>query len=117
MKKLVWLVDSQSSLKTFPSSVQDDIGFALYLAQVGDTHTNAKPLRGFGSGVMEIAALDRSGTYRAVYTVSIGDSIYVVQVFQKKSKVGIATPKPEMELLRRRLNQLRNELKHAKENS
>lgn len=44
----------------------------------------AKPLHGLGGGVMEIAANDESGTYRAVYTVSIGDSIYVIHAFQKK---------------------------------
>ena len=46
---------------------------------------------------MEIVAYDASGTYRAVYTVSIGESIYVIHAFQKKSKAGIATPKPEMD--------------------
>jgi phage-related protein len=65
--------------------------------------------------VMEIAAYDSSGTYRAVYTVSIGESIYVVHAFQKKSKSGIATPKSEMELIRQRLKQLRSEVKNAED--
>ena len=55
----------------------------------------AKPLHGLGGGVMEIAAYDTSGTYRAVYAASIGYSIYVIHAFQKKSKTGIATPKAE----------------------
>ena len=63
---------------------------------------------------MEIVAHDASGTYRAVYTVSIGGSIYVVHAFQKKSKSGIATPKTEMDLIRQRLRQLRSEVKNAK---
>ena len=62
---------------------------------------------------MEIAAYDASGTYRAIYTVSIGQSIYVLHAFQKKSKAGIATPKAEMELIRQRLKQLRSEVKNA----
>ena len=62
---------------------------------------------------MEIVAYDGSGTYRAVYTVSIGGSIYVIHAFQKRSKTGIATPKSEMELIRKRLKQLRNEVKNA----
>jgi phage-related protein len=77
----------------------------------------AKPLHGLGSGVMEIAANDERGTWRAVYTVSIGDSIYVVHAFQKKSKVGIATPKSEMELIRQRLKQLRSEVRNAEKKS
>jgi len=56
---------------------------------------------------------DASGTYRAVYTVSIGESIYVIHAFQKKSKAGIATPKSELEVIRQRLKQLRGEVKDA----
>jgi phage-related protein len=58
----------------FPAAVQDDIGFGLYLAQSGQMSPKAKPLHGPGGGVMEVAADDASGSYRAVYTVSIGDS-------------------------------------------
>ena len=74
MKKLTWLADSRSTVKSFPAGVQDDIGFALYVAQLGEMSAKAKPLHGLGGGVMEIAASDESGTYRAVYTVSIGVS-------------------------------------------
>lgn len=73
----------------------------------------AKPLHGLGGGVMEIVANDAGGTYRAVYTVTIGDAIYVIHAFQKKSKAGIATPKSEMALVRQRVQQLRSEVKNA----
>ena len=117
MKKLTWIADSRSSVQSFPVSVQDGIGYALYVAQLGEMSAAAKPLRGLGGGVMEIAAHDASGTYRAVYTVSIGDSIYVIHAFQKKSKAGIATPKSEIELVRQRLKQLRSEVKNAEKKS
>ena len=65
------------------------------------------------TGAMEIAAHDASGTYRTIHTVSIGESIYAIHAFQKKSTTGIATPKPEMELIRQRLKQLRTEVKNA----
>jgi phage-related protein len=113
MKKLAWLADSRANLKSFPAGVRDDVGYALYAAQLGETSPKAKPLHGLGSGVMEIAVNDESGTWRAVYTVSIGDSIYVVHAFQKKSKSGIATPKSEIELIRQRLKQLRSEVRNA----
>jgi len=114
MKNLTWLADSRSNVKSFPAGVQDDIGYALYAAQLGEQSNKAKPLHGLGGQVMEIVAHDASGTYRAVYTVSIGGSIYVVHAFQKKSKSGIATPKTEMDLIRQRLRQLRSEVKNAK---
>lgn len=115
MKRLVWLGDSLRRLKAFPPMVQDDIGYALYAAQLGETHSSAKPLHGLGSGVMEIVSNDPSGTYRAVYTVSIGNSIYVVHSFQKKSNTGIATPKTDIDIVRRRLRQLRSEVRNAQE--
>lgn len=117
MKKLTWLADSRSTVKSFPAGVQDDIGYALYAAQLGEMSVKAKPLHGLGGGVMEIAANDVSGTYRAVYTVSIGDAIYVVHAFQKKAKAGIATPQSEIELVRQRLKQLRSEVKNAEKKS
>ena len=115
MKNLTWLADSRSNVKSFPAGVQDDIGYALYAAQLGEKSVKAKPLYGLSGPVMEIVAYDSSGTYRAVYTVSIGESIYVVHAFQKKSKSGIATPKSDMELIRQRLKQLRSEVKNAEE--
>jgi phage-related protein len=101
-------------VKSFPAGVQDDIGYALYAAQLGERSIKAKPLHGLSSQVMEIVAFDSSGTYRAVYTVSIGESIYVIHAFQKKSKAGIATPDSEIDLIRQRLKQLRSEVKNAK---
>src|SRR4051794_17782522 len=107
MKKLVWLGDSLANLRRFPYSVQDDIGYALYIAQTGETHRHAKPLHGLGSGVMEIVSNDSSGTYRAVYVISIRDSIYVVHAFQKKSKAGVKTPQAEIDILQQRLKRLK----------
>ena len=115
MKELT--ADSRFSVKSFPAGVQDDIGYALYAAQSGEMSARVKPLHGLGGGVIEIAANDESGTYRAVYTVSIGDAIYVIHAFQKKSKAGIATPKSEIDIVRRRLKQLRSEVKNAQKKS
>jgi len=77
---------------------------ALYVAQLGDTAPDAKPLKGFGgAGVLELVEDYRGDTFRAVYTVRLAASIYVLHVFQKKSKRGIATPQKEIELIRARL--------------
>ncbi len=117
MKRLVWLADTRSNVKAFPATVQDEFGYALYLAQLGGLSLRAKPLQGLGSGVMEIRSNDVSGTYRAVYTMSFGDAIYVVHAFQKKSKSGIATPKTEIEMIRQRLKQLLNEVRNEEKGS
>ena len=83
-----------------------DVGQALYAAQRGETDPAAKPLTGFGGArVMEIVDRHDTSTYRAVYTARFDEAIYVLHAFQKKAKSGIATPKPEIDLIRRRLSE------------
>lgn len=87
-----------------PSSVIDVFGFALYLAQTGGRHPDTKILRGFGdAGVIEVIESSSAGTYRAVYTVRFPKNVFVLHVFQKKSKSGSATPKADMDVIRERL--------------
>ena len=102
IKSLVWVGSSDQDLKAFPSEVQHEMGYALYVAQKGDKHPKAKPLKGF-SGVIEIRNNYRTNTYRAVYTTKIGGGIYVLHAFEKKAKRGIQTPKKEIDLIKRRL--------------
>jgi phage-related protein len=92
---------SKRDLLCLPAPVVDFFGFALYLAQDGKGHEQAKPLSGFGSaGVLEVVEdWDRS-TYRAVYSVRFDKAVFVLHIFQKKSKRGMPTPKAELDLIR-----------------
>lgn len=103
LKPVVWMGDSLSLLRGFPPPVQDEIGYALYVAQIGGKHVSAKPLKGFGPAVLEVVSDHRGNTFRAVYTVRFPTAVYVLHAFQKKSKAGIATPKAELDLVRQRL--------------
>ena len=104
LKSVIWIGSSRRDLRGLPERVRRDIGQALYTAQRGETDPAAKPLKGFGGArVMEIVERDPSGAYRAVYTAQFADVVYVLHVFQKKSKRGIATPKQDIDLIRRRL--------------
>jgi phage-related protein len=95
---------SRKDMKSMPEELMDTFGFALHLAQIGDIHLQAKPLRGFGSaGVLEVVENWDRGTYRAVYTVRFSNAVYVLHCFQKKSTHGAETPKPDLELIRSRL--------------
>ena len=105
-KPLFWLGNSLKNLKEMPEDVQDMFGHALYLAQTGDKHRATKPLKGFsGAGVLEVVEDCEGSTYRAVYTVRFSEAVYVLHVFQKKSKCGISTPKQEINLIESRLKQ------------
>jgi phage-related protein len=114
IKPVVWLGDSLRVLRAFPSRVQDEVGYALYLAQCGEKHLWAKPLKGLGPGVMEVVSDHRRDTFRAVYTVRLGRRVFVLHAFQKKSKSGISTPQPELDLIKRRLK-LAERINEAKE--
>lgn len=104
-KPLTWLGSTKKDLLTLPDPVIDTFGYALHLAQIGKKHPQAKPLQGFGSaGVLEVVEDWHNNTYRAVYTVRFAATIYVLHVFQKKSKSGGATPKLDMDRIRDRLN-------------
>jgi phage-related protein len=102
-KPLVWMGDSLEAVRDFPPPVKDEIGFALYQAQIGNKHVNAKPMKGLGAGVFEIVSDYRSDTFRAVYMVKLANKVYVLYAFQKKSKSGITTPRPDIELIKQRL--------------
>ena len=113
VKDLYWVGSSKKDLLGLPSDVQDTFGFALYLAQTGKKHQDAKPMKGFGAAnVLEVVEDSDGDTFRAVYTVRFGDAIYVLHCFQKKSKQGIATPKHDMDLINERLKMA---AAHAKE--
>ena len=104
IKPLHWVASAKRDLLAMPDAVQDTFGFALHLAQLGEKHADAKPLQGFGSaGVLEVVESTQGSTYRAVYTVKIQGAVYVLHCFQKKSVKGIATPKPDLGLIRDRL--------------
>ena len=87
LKPLEWIGTSLEDLKKFPDEVREQIGYALYLAQTGDKHPDTKPLKRFkGASVLEVVENFDSDTYRAVYTVKLKKAVYVLHVFQKKSK-------------------------------
>jgi len=105
LRPMVWLGDSRKQVRGFPPEVRKSIGVALYDAQTGDKAPTAKPFRGIGSGVFEIALRFDKDAYRAVYAVQIGRRIYVLHAFQKKSKHGIKTPRRDLDVIEQRYRQ------------
>ncbi|MBC7881235.1 MAG: type II toxin-antitoxin system RelE/ParE family toxin [Anaerolineae bacterium] len=104
---------SLKDLRTFPDPVRDEVGFALYLAQMGSRGENTKVLKGFsGAGVIEVLEDYDGDTYRSVYTVKFKNAVYVLHCFQKKSKSGSELPKQDKDLINSRLQAAQ---KHAKE--
>jgi phage-related protein len=107
-RPLIWRGASKTDFMAFPGTVQREMGYALFLAQMGERHpTMAKTLAGFGgAAVIEVKESHDGNAYRAVYTVRFDDAIYVLHAFQKKSKRGAATPKLDVDLIEKRLKDL-----------
>ncbi|MGO8817649.1 MAG: type II toxin-antitoxin system RelE/ParE family toxin [Terriglobia bacterium] len=101
-------------MRGFPDSAQKLLGDEIQLMQFGGMPKDAKPFKGVGSGVIEIALRYSSDAYRVVLAVQIGSRIYVLHAVQKKSKKGIETPKRDIDLIRKRYTEaqeLANEYK------
>lgn len=105
-----WVRAARKAFAAFPADVQEDMAYALAIAAAGGKADIAKPMKGLGSGVMEIALSYPGDAYRAVYVTEIAGSLWVVHAFQKKSKTGIQTPRHEIDLIRDRIRHLRAEL-------
>lgn len=112
LKPLGWIASSKRDLLALPTEAAREIGHALYVAQLGGKHPDAKPLQGFGgAGVLEVVSDYDGDTFRAVYTVRFAEIVYVLHCFQKKSKSGISTPKSESDLVKTRLKIAEEEYK------
>ena len=105
-----WVRAARKVYEGFPKAVQDRVNMALTIAAEGGKADIAKPLRGLGSGVMEIAVRHRTDAWRVVYVTEIAGRLWVLHAFQKKSKTGVQPPKTEIDLVRARLGRLREEL-------
>jgi len=109
-RPIAWIRAAQKDFEKFPQSARDRINNALTIAAEGRMADIAKPMKGIGAGVMEIAIRHQTNAYRAVYVIELAGSLWVVHAFQKKSKSGIKTPKQDVDLIKERLKRLRKEL-------
>jgi len=107
MKPVRWVGSALDDLRAFPEDVQDVFGFALFQVQEGKHPVTAKPLRGFGPGVLELVDDFDSDTYRAIYTVRFQSAVYVLHAFQKKAPRKIKTAQRDLDLIRARLVRVR----------
>jgi phage-related protein len=109
-RRISWIKAALRDFQAFPPPVQEQMTTALRIAARDEKADKAKPMKGLGTGVFEIALAYRGNEYRAVYAVQIGEDVWVVQAFQKKSTQGIKTPKREIDLIRARLKRLQEML-------
>lgn len=110
-RPVAWVKAAQKDFEIFPKDVQLRMRRALTIAAEGQKSDIAKPMKGLGSGVFEIALKYRTDAYRAIYAVQIEEVVWVIHAFKKKSKAGIKTPKQEIDLVRQRIKAVKEMLK------
>jgi len=111
MTSIYWIKAADKDFRRFPKAVQEVIHDALAIAAEGQKADIAKPMKGFGASIYEIAVPYQTNAYRAVYAIQLDEDIWVIHAFQKKSKTGIKTPKQDIDLIRERLKRLKEILK------
>jgi phage-related protein len=109
-RPISWLRAALKEFEHFPEAARSICLTALTIAAEGAKADIAKPLRGLGSGVFEIALAFKGDAFRVVYALQLADEIWVVHAFQKKSTKGIQTPKHEIDLIKDRLKRLKEML-------
>lgn len=114
IRHLRWLGNSKRNLLKFPREAQKIIGDELQIIQFGGMPKDTKPFKGLGSGVFEIAIKYDKEAYRTVLAVQLGEYIYVLHAFQKKSKKGIGTPQEDTDLVKKRLKDAKELEKNEK---
>jgi phage-related protein len=103
-KPIHFISSSRKDLREMPEDVKDAFGWALLDVQHGEHPIGARPFgEGLPGSVMKLVEDHDGDTYRAAYTVAFTRAVYVLHVFKKKSKSGIATPRADVELVRARM--------------
>lgn len=110
-RPISWVNAARKEFDKFPDTAQSICLAALTIAADGGKSDITKPLKGLGSGVLEIALPYAGNAFRVVYAVQLGSDVWVVHAFQKKSMHGIKTPQHEIDLMKDRLKRLREILR------
>ena len=105
MKPLVWLGDSLDRVRGFPADVKREVGYQLERLQAGLEPVDWKPMGSVGLGVQELRIRIR-GAFRVLYIARLGEAIYVLHAFQKRSR---KTARMDLELARIRFSRLSSE--------
>jgi len=105
-RPISWIKAARKEFETFPEEAQSICLAALTIAAEGGKADIARPMKGLGPGVFEVALAYRGNTFRVVYAVQLGEDLWVVHGFQKNATRGIKTPQREIDLIQGRLKRL-----------
>ena len=108
-KQVRWLGNSLESIRDFPDDPRREAGYQLDRVQAGNDPEDWKPMPSVGLGVKEIRVRE-GGAFRVIYVARFAEAVYVLHAFQKKAN---KTPKPDIELARKRFRELMQERRQS----
>lgn len=108
-RPVAWIRAARKAFEAFPPGAQLEAARALTILAEGGMPDVAKPLKGLGAGVIELALRHGGDAFRVVLALQLGAEIRVIHAFQKKAKTGIATPKTELDVVRERLKRIKEQ--------
>lgn len=103
MKPVDFCGDALDELRAFPVGARREAGYQIDKVQHGQEPDDWKPMKTIGAGVKEIRIRDESGAFRVIYLAKLGDAVYVLHCFQKKTE---QTSGRDIDLARRRYKEL-----------
>jgi phage-related protein len=103
MKPCFFVGSARKDIQAFPDKVKNVVGAAIQAAQFGGKSAAAKPMKGLGSGILEIVENHDGDTFRGVYLIRLEGAVYVLHAFKKKSLTGIKTAQKDIELIKSRI--------------
>ena len=110
MKSARFLGSALNDLRALPKAARQDLGYQIDQVQLG-REPDDWPMPTVGRGVREIRVSDDGNIYRGMYVTNIGDKVYVLHVFAKKSH---RTPKRDIDIAKTRLKALQMEIKRRR---
>lgn len=102
MKTVIFMGNSRDDLRDFPDKARQEMGFQLSRLQQGLDPYDWKPMKTVGAGVREVR-VHVDGEFRAFYVANIGNALYVLHAFQKKTQ---KTSPKDIDLARTRFKQI-----------
>ncbi len=109
-QQISWVHAARKDFEKFSQSAQERMIEVLDLVSEGHDASDTKPMTSLGSGVCEISVSYRTDAYRTVYALKLGDDVWVIHAFKKKSNKGSKTPKPDIDLIKQRIKRLKETL-------
>lgn len=112
--KVAWEGDCLDGLRSFSKAIRQELGLDIRRLQQGKIPHDSRPMKSIGRGVFELRQRDANGWYRLIYLTKVGDTLYMLHAFTKKSA---KTSRNDLAIATNRLKNVRARIAEEKKNA